>query len=407
MSQQPAPADRAAAIAALVQAYGSLDVDAVAPGDRLPLAVAPFGADEVAEAIAALLDGQLTMGPRVAAFERAWASYVGVQHAVAVNSGSSALLVMLAGLIETGRLQRGQRVIVPAVGWSTSLFSVAQAGLLPVLVDVNADSMGLEGGFDDPVLAVHLLGCPSRATAPLVLEDACGAHGAAVGDQRVGARGAAGAFSFFFSHHISTVEGGAITTDDDALADAMRSLRAHGWVRERRDKAALVAQHPEIDERFLFVSAGYNLRMPDLCGAFGVHQVRRLPGFLARRRANHAAWCAQIAALQLPLRVFPELPGTTHAAFAFPMVLDADSPLTRAQLCAHLEARGIQTRPISGSNLARQPAFARLPAVQVDGPLPVADAIHERGLFVGQSHAFDHRHGDLLAEALTEAFARA
>jgi CDP-6-deoxy-D-xylo-4-hexulose-3-dehydrase len=178
-------------------------------------------------------------------------------------------------------------------------------------------------------------------------------------------------------------------------------------VRERRDKAALVAQHPEIDERFLFVSAGYNLRMPDLCGAFGVHQVRRLPGFLARRRANHAAWCAQIAALQLPLRVFPELPGTTHAAFAFPMVLDADSPLTRAQLCAHLEARGIQTRPISGSNLARQPAFARLPAVQVDGPLPVADAIHERGLFVGQSHAFDHRHGDLLAEALTEAFARA
>ncbi|MBL8618341.1 MAG: DegT/DnrJ/EryC1/StrS family aminotransferase [Deltaproteobacteria bacterium] len=398
------PSARAAAIAALVEQFGALDVDAPAPADSLPLALAPFGKEEVAEAISALLEGQLTMGPRVAAFERAWADYIGVQHAVAVNSGSSALLVMLAGLIELGRLQRGQRVIVPAVGWSTSLFSVAQAGLVPVLADVDPDSLGLEGDFDDPVLAVHLLGCPSRARSPLLLEDACGAHGAEVDGRRVGGRGAAGAFSFFFSHHISTVEGGAVTTDDAELADAMRSLRAHGWVRERSDKAALVAQHPEIDERFLFVSAGYNLRMPDLCGAFGVHQVRRLPGFLDRRRANHAAWCAQISALNLPLRVFPELPGTTHAAFAFPMVLDADSPLSRPQLCARLEARGISTRPISGANLARQPAFARLPAVELAGPLPVADAVHDRGLFVGQSHAFDERHGALLAEALAEAF---
>ncbi len=124
---------------------------------------------------------------------------------------------------------------------------------------------------------------------------------------------------------------------------------------------------------------------------------------MARRRANHADWCSKIAALNLPLRVFPEPPGTRHAAFAFPILLDEDCPLSRAELCRRLEARRISTRPISGSNLARQPAFSQLPGVRVEGALPVADAIHDRGLFVGQSHAFGPGHGTLLAAALEEA----
>jgi CDP-6-deoxy-D-xylo-4-hexulose-3-dehydrase len=400
------PESRRAAIRSLVAEHLHLDPLAPPPAGTLPLAMPPFGAAEIEEAIETLLAGQLTMGPRVRAFEEAWAAYIGVRAAVAVNSGSSALLVMLGALIETGRLSPGDEVIVPAVAWSTSLFSIAQAGLRPVVVDVDPDSLGLEGDFDRPVLAVHLLGCPSRARSPLLLEDACGAHGAAVGDRRVGSRGVVGAFSFFFSHHISTVEGGAITTDDLELADACRSLRAHGWVRERTDRAAIEARHPDIDPRFLFLSAGWNVRMTDLGGAFGIHQVARMDHYLARRRANHLDWCARIAALDLPLRVFPELPGTTHAAFAFPMVLDADSPLHRATLCDRLEARGIHTRPISGSNLARQPAFARVPFARIDGPLPVADAVHTRGLFVGQSHAFGQDQGDLLCEALRAAFSR-
>ena len=399
--------DRQQAISTLLDQHFTLDPTQPAPADGLPLALPSFGREEVAEAMLALLEGQLTMGKRVAAFERAWAAAVGVREAVAVNSGSSALLVMLEGLIELGRLQRGQRVIVPAVGWSTSLFSVVQAGLQAHVVDVDPDSLGVEGDFDDPVLAVHLLGCPARARSPLLLEDACGAHGATVGGVKVGARGVAGAFSFFFSHHISTIEGGAVTTNDPELADAMRSLRAHGWTRERTDRAAIEAEHPEVDPRFLFVSAGYNLRMTDLAGAFGVKQVERLPGFLAQRQHNHRRWCAEIAALGLPLRVFPELPGTEHAAFAFPMLLDADAPLSRAELSRRLEAQGVQTRPISGSNLVRQPAFARLRGVTLDGPLPVADAVHARGIFVGQSHAFNDHHGALLVEALRLAFAGA
>ena len=373
------------------------------PARGLPLATHSFGHAEVAEAIEALLSGWITMGERVARFEQLWAAQTGTQHGVAVNSGSSALLVMLAALIEAGHLRRGQEVLVPAVAWSTSLFAVAHAGLTPVVVDIDPETLCLRGAFDRPVLAVHLLGGLADVTAPLIIEDACGAHGAMLGGRPAGSLGVAAAFSFFFSHHLTTGEGGMVVTSDLALADAMRSVRAHGWVRERSDRDALIAASPEIDPRFLFVTPGLNVRMTDVAAALGVHQVGRLEGFIDRRRANHAAWCAEIDALGLPVRTFPEQPGTRHAAFAFPLVLTDACPRSRAEVCARLEARGIQTRPISGGNLARQPAFARVPGARVEGPLTHADAVHTRGLFVGQSHAFTPAHGALLAEALREA----
>lgn len=392
--------ERHQAVNDLLDRFTDFDPDRPAPGDRLPLAVPPFGREELAAAMGTLLDGWLTMGREVRDFEAEWSDWVGTRHTVMVNSGSSALLVMLAALVETGRLSRGDEVVVPAVGWSTSLFSIAQAGLTPVLVDIDRHSLGLEGTYDRPVLALHLLGSPCRARSPLLLEDACGAHGAAIDGVKVGARGVAGTFSFFFSHHITTGEGGAITTDDDELADACRSLRAHGWVRERHDRAAQEAAHAHLDPRFLFVTPGYNVRPMELSGAMGRVQLRRLDGFVATRRRNHQRWCRLITEAELPIDVFPELPGTTHAAFGFPLLLREDAPLDRPALCAALEARGITTRPISGANLAAQPAFSRVPGARVEGPLPVAEAIQARGLFVGQSHAFDDRHGTLLRDAL-------
>lgn len=390
-------------IAALLDAHFAIDPDAPHdPAAGLPLAVPSFGRAEVAEAMEALVTGWLTMGRRVSAFEAGWSEQVGCTHGVAVNSGSSALLVMLAGMIEAGLLRRGQEVIVPAVGWSTSLFAVAQAGLVPVLVDVAADTLSLRGSYSRPVLAVHMLGYLAEVSAPVVLEDACGAHGARLHGAPAGSIGHAAAWSFFFSHHITTGEGGMVTTSDDRLADVMRSVRAHGWIRERADRDQLAAAHPELDPRFLFVAPGYNVRMTDLAAAFGVHQIRRLPGFVARRRANHQQWCEQVSALNLPVRVLPEPEGTECACFAFPLILDADAPKSRAEVCAVLESRGISTRPISGGNLARQPAAARVPGLKVEGPLPVADAVHERGFFVGQSHAFTEAHGALLADALAE-----
>lgn len=395
--------ERQAAVDILLSTYVNLDPDAVVAADTLPLAVPSFGREELAAAIGCLLDGWLTMGPEVTAFEQEWAAWIGTRHAVMVNSGSSALLVMFAALMELGRLRPGDEVLVPAVGWSTSLFSVAQAGLVPVVVDVDAASLGLEGTVDRPALALHLLGSPSRVQSPLLLEDACGAHGAEVDGVKVGGRGVAGCFSFFFSHHITTGEGGAITTNDGAFADACRSLRAHGWVRERSDRAALEAAYSHVDPRFLFVSPGYNLRPMELSAAIGRVQIARLAGFVERRRRNHKTWCRWIRESELPIDVFDELPGTVHAGFGFPMVLHKDAPIDRIALCRALEDRGITTRPISGANLTRQPAFEKVPGARIEGPLPVADAVHDRGLFVGQSHAFDDRHGELLVDALRQA----
>ncbi|MCB9780420.1 MAG: DegT/DnrJ/EryC1/StrS family aminotransferase [Alphaproteobacteria bacterium] len=401
MSSDP----RQAAIDDIVARYLEVDPYAPVPDDRLPLAVPGFGAAEVAEAIDSLLSGWLTMGRKVQAFERAWADYLGVKHCVMVNSGSSALLVMLRAVVETGRMAPGDELIVPAVAWSTDLFATAQAGLTPVVVDVDPDTLNVEGEWDRPVLAVHLLGQPSRATGPLVLEDACGAHGARIDGRAVGGRGLASVFSFFFSHHLTTIEGGAVVTDDDEFADHCRGLRAHGWVRERSDRAWWEQAHPEIDPRFLFASAGFNVRPTEIAGAFGIHQIPRLDSAVAIRRRNHQDWCDRVDALGLPLRTFPEAPGTEHASFGLSMLLDASSPLTRAQLCERLEARGVQTRAISGGNLVRQPAFAHVPRARVEGDLTVADAVHERGFFVGNSHAFGDAQGQLLEAALRDAFA--
>ena len=391
---------RDAAISSLVEAYLQVRCDQTPDPGTLPLATASFGTREVEEAIAALLEGQLTMGKRVQAFEKAWAESVGVRHAIMVNSGSSALLAGWTALVQSGLLARGTEVLVPAVGWSTSLFTVAQAGLSPVLIDVDAETLCVEGDYDRPLLAIHLLGNPSRATSPLLVEDAAAAHGAMVGTQKVGSRGIFGAFSFFFSHHLTTGEGGMVTTDDDALADACKSVRAHGWIRGRSDRDHWVADHPHLDDRFLFANPGYNLRPLEIAGAFGVHQVPRLEEFVSTRRENHQAWCARIQSMGLPLRVYPEVPGTRHAGFGFPILLDESASKRREQVCMELEQKGIATRPISGANLSRQPAFATMQNVRTEGPLPVANAVMERGFFVGQSHAFGSAQLDHLASAL-------
>ncbi len=401
-----------AALEAIVRAQmPGLPVESHDPAQGMPLTVTGFGPEEALAAIEALLSTHVTMGARVRAFEDAWARRCGRAHGVMVNSGSSANLLMLAALVETGALSPGDEVLLPAVGWSTTLFPVAQAGLIPVLVDVDPHTLCIDPAAaaaartprTRAVLAVHLLGQPADLDAPafdglLRLEDACAAHGGAVGARPVGSLGAAASFSFFFSHHISTIEGGIVVTDDPALADALRSLRAHGWVRERSDRDTLAAAHPEIDPRFLFVSAGYNLRPTELQAAFGLAQDARLDAWVARRRANHASGCALLA--DIPgVDVFPEAPGTTHAGFAFPMLVAGDRPaLQRA-----LAVAGIDSRPISGSHLARQPAWAALarayphaPA-RVAGATPVADRVHAQGIFVGNSHAFGRGHFERLA----------
>ncbi len=407
--------DRMSQVHDLIRAeMAGLPMERHDPADGLPLQVIGFGADEVNAAVDALVSTWVTMGARVKAFEEAFANWVGTRYAVMVNSGSSANLVALGALVHAGRLRLGDEVLVPAVAWSTSLFPVAQCGLVPVLVDIDPTTLCIDveaarealGPRTRGVVAVHLLGQPADVAALkelelVVLEDTCAAHGARIGTKRCGSLGNVGTFSFFFSHHITTIEGGILVTDDHEVAEAARALRAHGWIRELDGRQEAADTHPEIDPRFLFTAAGWNLRPTEVAGAFGLRQLQRLDAWVERRRENHRSWSETVGGLP-HLSVYPERPGTTHGAFAFPMLLGEDAPMDRAAFMAHLESRRIATRPISGSNLARQPAFGRVPGARVHGDLDVADGIHTRGLFIGNSHAFHEGHTSLLEHTLRE-----
>jgi CDP-4-dehydro-6-deoxyglucose reductase, E1 len=375
-------------------------------GPRLPLHVPSYGADEVNEAIAALLSTQITMGERVRRFEAMWAEYLGVRHAVMVNSGSSANLVAAAVLVNPSfpdRLSPGDEVLVPAVAWSTTYFPLVNVGLVPVLVDVDLETFTLDSAAAEravgprtrAMMPVHLLGnpCDMRALGDLarrhrllVIEDTCEAHGARFEGRPVGTFGVMGTFSFYFSHHISTIEGGMVVTDDDHAADLCRMLRAHGWTRDVSCKPDV--PNPGIDERFLFVNLGYNFRATEVQGAFGIHQVPKLERFIQVRRDNVEDWNA---ALRKYAAWLIECPGRDDAGsrsvwFGYPITVRPGAPFTRDELVSFLEGKGIETRPIMAGNFQDQPAI-QLFAHRIAGPLPNAQLIMRQSFFIGNHHA--------------------
>jgi CDP-6-deoxy-D-xylo-4-hexulose-3-dehydrase len=351
------------------------------PGQtRIPLNAPSFGWEEVWEAIDSMLSMQVTMGAKVKRFESAFADYLGVKHAVMVNSGSSANLLalsVLANPLAPRPLLPGDEVITPAVTWVTTVYPILNVGAVPVLVDVDLDTFDIDLAEIERALSprtraimpVHLLGNPchmqdimdiARRHDLMVIEDACEAHGAAIDGRRVGSFGDLATFSFFFTHHVATVEGGMLVTSDDQLAELARALRAFGWIRDLRDGEEIARRYPDIDPRFLFVNIGYNFKPTELQAAFGLHQLARLDGFIAARRANAKFWSDELGHLS-HLRVHHERPGTTHAWFGYPVTVRPDAPFSRTELMAFLESRGLETRPIVAGNVAEQPGLRLFP----------------------------------------------
>lgn len=406
-------------IARLVSEY--FDLQTSLPEDVCPLAVPLYGAEEVTASIDVLLSQNVTMGRRVRAFEQEFASFVGTKHAVMVNSGSSANLLAIAvlrGLSLPNALRPGDEIIVPAVTWPTTVTPILQHGCVPVMVDVDRQTLNmvperLEEALSQRtrgIMPVHLLGNPVDM-APLmdfarrhdlwVVEDTCESLGSSIGGRQVGSIGDFGTFSFFFSHHITTIEGGMLVTDRDDLADLARSMRAHGWTRDMSNRSELEQANPWIDPRFLFVNVGYNLRPTEIQAAFGSVQLQRLNEFNDQRRQNALYLIEQLEDLSGHLEFVTEQDGARSTWFGF-AVLTADGS-TRRDLSDHLEARGIATRPIVAGNLSLQPAF-RNSVHRVVGPLVNATVIGERGLFVGNHPSLTRAHLDHIARGFREFF---
>ena len=384
---------------------------------RISLNVPTFGMEETAEAMDTLATGMVTMGKKVRAFEEAWAKYCGREYAVMTNSGSSANLVALSTLRCLGELDEGAEVITPALTWATTVFPIAQVGCVPVLTDVslktyNITADSLEAAMSPKTgaaMPVHLLGNPIRLDSPdwfmPFIGDCCEAHGAEVDGRNVGADGLMATFSFFFSHHISTVEGGMVVTDDLEFADTCRALRAFGWIRDMSDREAFAAKHPEIDHRFLFRYPGFNFRPMEVQGAFGLHQLPKLEGLIAHRRENAAYWNQELARYKDYLQLQKEQPGTRHVWFAYPVMVRRGAPFTRKALQDYLEAQGVETRPIEAGNMAVQPAMKHI-RHRIAGPLTNAQYIHDNAFFWGNHQAIGEQEREAIVEHIREFMGR-
>lgn len=367
-----------------------------------PLATTSWDQEEL-DAIQRVVDsGQFTMGEHVAAFEAEFARWQGARHAVMVNSGSSANLLMVAALFfrrdPAQRLSAGDEVIVPAVSWSTTFFPLHQYGLKLTFVDIDLQTLNYDldalaraiTGRTRAIMAVNLLGNPNEygQIAKIIgdrdiilMEDNCEAMGAAIGSCKAGSFGLVGSFSSFFSHHISTMEGGLVVTDDEEIYQIMLSLRAHGWTRHLPEQNLVSGRKSSdpFDESFKFVLPGYNLRPLEMSGAIGLCQLRKLPGIVEGRRAN--ARLFQEALGNHPAVLIQQEIGES-SWFGFSLVARPDSGVTRARMLEVLRGAGFECRPIVAGNFTRNPVMAWLDC-SVPEPLVNADHIHDNGLFIG------------------------
>jgi CDP-6-deoxy-D-xylo-4-hexulose-3-dehydrase len=338
---------------------------------------------DVLEAFARPGVTQFAQGPEVAAFEREFASFVNHREGIAVNSGSSANLLLFDALLQLGYLRPGDEVIVPAVTFATVVAPLYQLGLAPVYVDIQADSFNLDPARVEDALrertralfVVHTLGRPApmddlsalaRRHSLLLLEDCCEAHGATVRGQPVGSFSLACTFSFFVAHNMTTGEGGMVLTSDGTLARTLRSLREFG--RSFGDRWTYEDDHfAGYDRRYVFERVGYNLRMMDLQAAIGRVQLRRLPE-MNRRRCEIATAYGQ-AFFESPEIV----PG--HVYYGYGLLHRARDAIVRA-----LDTRGIETRPIFGGTLHLQPGYRGLRHRAM--PTAVAERVQREGFFI-------------------------
>jgi CDP-6-deoxy-D-xylo-4-hexulose-3-dehydrase len=335
-------------------------------------------------------DPWLTQNELVRRFERAWADWVGTRFAVYVNSGSSANLLMYAALQYSQRLEN-RRIIVPAVSWATTVAPAIQLGWEPLMCEADRHHFGLdlahleallEQHRPSTVILVHVLGVPNdmEAIAGLqkrfgfaLMEDACAATGSLYDGRRVGTFGDLSSFSFFYGHHLSTIEGGMVCTNDPELHDLMLHLRSHGWDKdadktheaERADRAGM----PVFNRPFTFYYPGFNLRGTDLQAFIGLSQLKKADDVVARRVENHRLYQARFLDHEHFRCAINERAVISSISFA----ALASSVEHRERVAEALRSNGIETRPLGGGNMSRQPFWAERYGIT---EMAMADRIH-------------------------------
>jgi CDP-4-dehydro-6-deoxyglucose reductase, E1 len=383
------------------------------------LAASTWGEEEREAIREVIASDRFTMGDRVRQFEAEFAKHFGGRYAVMVNSGSSANLIATAALFfkQKQPLQRGDEAIVPALSWATTYHPLQQYGLKLRFVDIELDTLNMDVSQLELALtprtrfivAVSILGNPCALDVMrkfadqhglCLLEDNCESMGAELGGRPTGTFGDIGTFSLFYSHHISTIEGGVAITDDEELYHLMKALRAHGWTRDLPpDSPICEKRSADFFEAYRFVLPGYNVRPTEIAGAIGLQQLRKLDGFVERRRQNLDLFNSLFAG---DARFIIQRENGKSSSFCFPIILNPTFHLNRERVLGALKEADIGHRIITGGNFLRHDVI-RYYDYQCVGEIINADIAHDHGFFTG-NHPYDlgeqiHRLHDVLNAA--------
>jgi CDP-6-deoxy-D-xylo-4-hexulose-3-dehydrase len=389
---------------------------------KIRLACRSYTESDVLEAIEAFLNWP-TIGMKVEECEKKLAIYLGVKNAVMVSSGGTANFLILNFLTspfvdDKIRLNPGDEIITPAVTWSTTVSPIVQVGCVPILADVNLGTFDINVEEIEKLITektralmiVHPLGnvCDMDAIKKIVdefdlilIEDTCESLGSKYKDKFVGTFGDFGTFSFYYSHLITSIEGGLIVTKNDYYADVFRSMRANGWLRDIKDKnlrERVLKENPNINPNFLFPFSGFNFKPSDVHAGLLLNQINRIEKYIEGRKKNADYLNYRLKKYENYLYLPFKKKDTKHCWFSYPIVVKPNPFFNKNNLVNFMEERNIETRPIISGNIADQPFIKNFKFKQ--GNLKNSKLIMEQGFYIGCHHFIGAKERQYIADTI-------
>jgi len=358
-------------------------------------------ADRLKMAWFTLTAKKFTFGEKVKKFEKEWSEWIhhkNETYSLYVSSGSTANFLLVAGVMELYGIKKGDKVLLPACTWMTNVAPIIQLGLTPVFCDINLDNFSFD--LDEArkiaknhdikmIFITHLLGFSADNEAlqkifkrAIIIDDVCESHGCTdmIGNKR-GSNSIGATFSFYFGHHMSTIEGGMITTKNKDLYDLMKVKRSHGMARESTKFKDYADLYPEIDKQFLFITDGYNFRNHEICAVLGSSQLKRLDKMIEIRNRNHDIFTSIID--KYPNLFYNIKNSTTNSSFCLPFICKSKGIMLAMK--ETFAENGIEYRPVVAGNLLAQP-FLKDYKIETDKERTNADLVHSQGVYIGNSH---------------------
>jgi CDP-6-deoxy-D-xylo-4-hexulose-3-dehydrase len=343
---------------------------------------------------------KFTNGDKVREFESEWNKWLGSAYSLYVSSGSTANFLLVAAVKEYYNLKAGTKVLLPGCTWMTNVAPIIQLGLTPIFCDINLEnySFDLEEAKRISLLhpdiklifTTHLLGFSANNVSSirkmfpgaLVIDDICESHGCKdLHGYKEGSYSLGATFSFYFGHHMSSIEGGMVSTYNSDLYDLMKMKRSHGLAREASKFDEYAKQYPDIDKAFLFMTDGYNFRNHEICAVLGLSQLKRLDDMIAIRRKNYEKYCEIL--VDNPNLFYKHTHKQSNSSFCFPFV--CKSPEIMQKMKSTFAANGIEYRPIVSGNLLNQP-FLKDYKLTTQRTVTNLDIIQKQGVYIGNNH---------------------